>query len=68
MSGSKSEGEEEVVRYEERGAIAVITLNRPERLNTLTEPMVQGVYNGPPPKNLNARTLRMPKKVNKKCF
>ena len=38
MSGSKSEGEEEVVRYEERGAIAVITLNRPERLNTLTEP------------------------------
>ena len=30
------------------------------------EPMVQGVYNGPTPKNLNARTLRMPKKVNKK--
>ena len=46
MSGSKPEGEEEVVRYEERGAIAVITLNRPERLNTLTEPMVQGVADG----------------------
>ena len=32
-----------VVRYEERGPIAIITLNRPERLNTLTDEVVQGV-------------------------
>lgn len=29
-------------------------------------PMVQSVYNGPPPKFLNARSLRMPAKVNLK--
>ena len=34
------------VRYEERGAIAIITLNRPDRLNTLTEAVVQGVADG----------------------
>jgi len=28
------------------------------------EPMVQGVYNGPTPKFLNARKLRMPSKIN----
>ena len=32
-----------VVLYEERGPVAVISLNRPERLNTLTEELVQGV-------------------------
>ncbi len=34
---------EPVVRYEERGSVAIVTLNRPEKMNTLTEPMVQGV-------------------------
>lgn len=34
------------VRYEERDDIAIITLNRPEKLNTLTEGMVQGVADG----------------------
>ena len=32
-----------VVLYEERGPVAVVSLNRPERLNTLTEEMVEGV-------------------------
>ena len=34
------------VRYEERDAIAIITLSRPEKLNTLTEAVVQGVADG----------------------
>lgn len=34
------------VIYEERDDIAVITLNRPERLNTLTDQLVQGVADG----------------------
>jgi len=34
------------VRYEERDAIAVITIDRPEKLNTLTEYVVQGVADG----------------------
>jgi len=37
---------EDVVRYEERDSIAIITLNRPDKLNTLTEAMVQGVADG----------------------
>jgi enoyl-CoA hydratase len=37
---------EPVVLYEERGSVAVITLNRPERLNTLTEAVVAGVAEG----------------------
>ena len=36
----------QVVRYEERDAIAVITIDRPEKLNTLTEAVVQGVADG----------------------
>ncbi|MYE03003.1 MAG: hypothetical protein F4Y03_17340, partial [Alphaproteobacteria bacterium] len=32
-----------VVLYEERGPVAIVSLNRPERLNTLTEEMVEGV-------------------------
>ncbi len=35
-----------VVLYEERDDIAVITLNRPDRLNTLTDQLVQGVADG----------------------
>ncbi len=31
------------VRYEERDSLAIVTLNRPDKLNTLTEAMVQGV-------------------------
>ncbi|MCH9673430.1 MAG: crotonase/enoyl-CoA hydratase family protein [Gammaproteobacteria bacterium] len=31
------------VLYEEIDDIAIVTLNRPEKMNTLTEPMVQGV-------------------------
>jgi len=30
------------------------------------QPMVQGVYNGPTPKNLNARSMRMPNKPGQK--
>ncbi|MGI9431800.1 MAG: crotonase/enoyl-CoA hydratase family protein [Myxococcota bacterium] len=34
------------VRYEERDTLAIITLSRPEKLNTLTEAVVQGVADG----------------------
>ncbi len=34
---------EPVVLYEERGSVAIVTLNRPDKMNTLTEGMVQGV-------------------------
>ena len=34
------------VRYEERDSIAIITLNRPDKLNTLTDSVVQGVADG----------------------
>jgi len=34
------------VRYEERDAIAIITIDRPEKLNTLTEEVVAGVADG----------------------
>jgi len=34
------------VRYEERDAIAIISIDRPEKLNTLTENIVQGVADG----------------------
>jgi len=34
------------VRYEERETIAIITIARPEKLNTLTEAVVQGIADG----------------------
>jgi enoyl-CoA hydratase len=37
---------EEVVRYEERESIAIITIARPGRLNTLTEEVIQGIADG----------------------
>ncbi len=39
-------GDAAAVRYEERGPIAIITLDRPDKLNTLTEDVVQGVADG----------------------
>ena len=38
--------ERAVVRYEEREAIAIISIDRHDRLNTLTEDVVQGVADG----------------------
>jgi enoyl-CoA hydratase len=35
-----------VVRYEERDAIAILTIDRPDKLNTLTEAVVQGIADG----------------------
>ena len=34
---------EPVVLYEEKGSVAIVTLNRPDKMNTLTEGVVQGV-------------------------
>ena len=34
---------ESVVLYEEKGSVAIVTLNRPDKMNTLTEGVVQGV-------------------------
>ena len=42
MTGTASE----VVRYEERDTLAIITLCRPEKLNTLTESVIQGIADG----------------------
>lgn len=41
-----SDDPEEAVLYQEKEAIAILTLNRPERMNTLTDAMVQGVADG----------------------
>ena len=45
MSGD-GQGERPAVRYEERDAIAILTIDRPEKLNTLTEAVVQGIADG----------------------
>ena len=37
---------DDVVLYEERDDIAIITLNRPKKLNTLTDAVIQGVADG----------------------
>ena len=37
---------DEVVRYVERNHIAIISINRPEKKNTLTEAVVQGIADG----------------------
>ena len=34
---------EDVVLYEERDTLALVTINRPERMNTLNEAVIQGI-------------------------
>lgn len=43
MNAEPSSRSEPVVLYEERDDIAIITLNRPEKKNTLTDDVIQGV-------------------------
>ena len=38
--------DEPVVLYEERDSLAIITLNRPEKMNTLTDAVIQGIADG----------------------
>ena len=38
--------EEPVVLYEERDSLGIITLNRPEKMNTLTNEVIQGIADG----------------------
>jgi enoyl-CoA hydratase len=38
--------DDQVVLYEERDSLAIITLNRPEKLNTLNDAVIQGIADG----------------------
>jgi enoyl-CoA hydratase len=38
--------EEPVVLYEERDSLAIVTINRPEKMNTLTDAVIQGIADG----------------------
>lgn len=38
--------DEPVVLYEERDSLAIITINRPEKMNTLTDAVIQGIADG----------------------
>ena len=38
--------DEPVVLYEERDSLAIITLNRPEKMNTLNDSVIQGIADG----------------------
>jgi enoyl-CoA hydratase len=57
-----SEETEKAVLYEERDSIAIIKLNRPDKLNTLTEAVVEGLADGidaaTASKNVRAIVLR----------
>jgi enoyl-CoA hydratase/carnithine racemase len=41
--GAEAMPDEQPVLYEERDTLAIITLNRPEKLNTLNEAVIQGI-------------------------
>ena len=49
---------EQVVLYEERGSVAIVTLNRPDKMNTLTEAVVQGVADASTARPPRARSAR----------
>ena len=38
--------DEPVVLYEERDSLAILTINRPEKMNTLTDAVIQGIADG----------------------
>ena len=51
----------ESVRYVEKDAIAIITISRPAKLNTLTEEIIQGVSDGIDEATASRRMRRTPK-------
>ena len=36
----------DVVLYEEQDGVAIVTLNRPEKMNTLNDAVIQGIADG----------------------
>ena len=38
--------DEPVVLYDERESLAIVTINRPEKMNTLTDAVIQGIADG----------------------